>query len=97
MAPQPGQTICDPACGTGGFLLAAHDYLSKHHQLDRAQKKQLTQSVLQKDAKVAKVRHPIRSTGDNGGNGAQRGWRSSDLLSVSFVLFCEMIPVWPLP
>jgi len=23
MAPRPGQTICDPACGTGGFLLAA--------------------------------------------------------------------------
>ncbi len=36
MAPQPGQTICDPACGTGGFLLAAHDYLVKHRQLDKA-------------------------------------------------------------
>jgi type I restriction enzyme M protein len=23
VAPQPGQSICDPACGTGGFLLAA--------------------------------------------------------------------------
>ena len=41
VAPQPGQTICDPACGTGGFLLAAHDYLAKHHALDRAQKKRL--------------------------------------------------------
>ncbi|MEI6279142.1 MAG: class I SAM-dependent DNA methyltransferase [Verrucomicrobiae bacterium] len=41
VAPQPGQSICDPACGTGGFLLAAHDYLSKHHALDRAQKKKL--------------------------------------------------------
>ena len=39
--PQPGQSICDPACGTGGFLLAAHDYLAKHHALDRAQKKRL--------------------------------------------------------
>jgi type I restriction enzyme M protein len=39
--PGPGQTICDPACGTGGFLLAAHDYIAKHYQLDRAQKKQL--------------------------------------------------------
>lgn len=27
MAPKPGETICDPACGTGGFLLAAHDYV----------------------------------------------------------------------
>ena len=41
IAPQPGQTICDPACGTGGFLLAAHDYIAKHYQLDRAQKKKL--------------------------------------------------------
>jgi len=39
--PEPGQAICDPACGTGGFLLAAHDYLAKHHSLDRAQKKKL--------------------------------------------------------
>ena len=37
--PEPGMTICDPACGTGGFLLAAYDYLSKHYQLDRDQKK----------------------------------------------------------
>jgi type I restriction enzyme M protein len=39
--PAPGNMICDPACGTGGFLLAAHDYLAKHYQLDRAQKKKL--------------------------------------------------------
>jgi type I restriction enzyme M protein len=38
--PQPGMTICDPACGTGGFLLAAHDYISKH-SLDIEQKKSL--------------------------------------------------------
>jgi type I restriction enzyme M protein len=41
VAPQPGETICDPACGTGGFLLAAHDYIATHHKLDREQKKQL--------------------------------------------------------
>jgi len=46
IAPQPGQSICDPACGTGGFLLAAHDYLAKHHALDRAQKKQLKNGTL---------------------------------------------------
>ena len=39
MRPQPMQTICDPACGTGGFFLAAHDYLSaRSDQLDREQK-----------------------------------------------------------
>jgi type I restriction enzyme M protein len=46
MAPEPGQTICDPACGTGGFLLAAHDYIVKHHPLDRAQKKRLKSGTL---------------------------------------------------
>jgi type I restriction enzyme M protein len=28
-APKPGEMICDPACGTGGFLLAAHDYVAE--------------------------------------------------------------------
>lgn len=46
MAPQLGQTICDPACGTGGFLLAAHDYIAKHFSLDREQKKQLKNGTL---------------------------------------------------
>jgi len=36
---EPGMTICDPACGTGGFLLASHDYISNHYQLDIEQKK----------------------------------------------------------
>ena len=31
MHPEPGQTICDPACGTGGFFLAAHDYISENY------------------------------------------------------------------
>ena len=39
MKPEPMQTICDPACGTGGFFLAAHDFLaSRSDQLDRAEK-----------------------------------------------------------
>jgi len=28
--PKPMKTICDPACGTGGFFLAANDYMRKH-------------------------------------------------------------------
>lgn len=37
--PQLKQTICDPACGTGGFILATHDYILKQFQLDKGQKK----------------------------------------------------------
>jgi len=40
--PAPGETICDPACGTGGFLLAAHDYVARHNpNLNREEKKHL--------------------------------------------------------
>ncbi|MGQ0745124.1 MAG: type I restriction-modification system subunit M [Acidimicrobiales bacterium] len=31
LAPRPGETIADPACGTGGFLLAAHEWIVDHH------------------------------------------------------------------
>jgi type I restriction enzyme M protein len=39
--PEPGKTICDPAVGTGGFLIAAHEYITKNYQLDKEQKKSL--------------------------------------------------------
>lgn len=35
--PEPMKTIADPACGTGGFFLAAYDYIVKNNQLDKAQ------------------------------------------------------------
>ncbi len=39
--PEPGKTIADPACGTGGFFLAAHEFLTnpQNWALDRDQKK----------------------------------------------------------
>lgn len=30
-APTPRDVICDPACGTAGFLIAASEYLVRHH------------------------------------------------------------------
>ena len=30
-APTPKDVICDPACGTAGFLIAASEYLVEHH------------------------------------------------------------------
>src|SRR5437588_12432772 len=41
--PTANDTLCDPACGTGGFLLAAHDYVvnKEGRGLDLDQKKHL--------------------------------------------------------
>jgi type I restriction enzyme M protein len=46
MRPAPGETICDPACGTGGFLLAAHDYVAENYPLDSDQKRHLKLETL---------------------------------------------------
>ena len=32
MQPRPDDVICDPACGTSGFLVAAGEYLKEHHK-----------------------------------------------------------------
>ena len=41
--PTASDTLCDPACGTGGFLLNAHDYVVRHQgkDLDSDEKKHL--------------------------------------------------------
>jgi type I restriction enzyme M protein len=36
--PEPNKTIADPACGTGGFFLAAYDFLVSEHKMDKTQK-----------------------------------------------------------
>ncbi len=47
MRPGPDSTICDPACGTGGFLLAAHDYIVDHNRgMDQAQLAHLKDKAL---------------------------------------------------
>lgn len=47
MRPEPGKTICDPACGTGGFLMAAYAHLAdKKNKLDRSQLKFLQHKAL---------------------------------------------------
>jgi len=38
MRPEPNRTIADPSCGTGGFFLAAYDFLAANPNLDKAQK-----------------------------------------------------------
>jgi type I restriction enzyme M protein len=38
LKPEPMKTISDPACGTGGFLLAAYDYIVQNYSMDKEQK-----------------------------------------------------------
>lgn len=46
MRPAPRKTICDPACGTGGFLLATHDFITGNNPLDRDQWQHLNHEAL---------------------------------------------------
>ena len=43
--PQITETVCDPACGTGGFLLAAYDYMKSQSQ-DKTKRKFLREEAL---------------------------------------------------
>jgi type I restriction enzyme M protein len=43
--PKPKETIGDPACGTGGFFLSAHKYLTENYNLDPDEKKFLKEKT----------------------------------------------------
>lgn len=56
--PAPGKTIADSACWTGGFFLAAHDYLTDPniYALDKAQKAFLKHATFRGNEIVAGTR-----------------------------------------
>jgi type I restriction enzyme M protein len=56
--PEPGKTIADPACGTGGFFLACYDYLTnpEHYELDKTQKSRLKHKTFHGNEIVANTR-----------------------------------------
>ncbi len=56
VAPEPMKTIADPACGTGGFFLAAYDYIVEHNKLDKAQSKFLKYNTFFGNEIVASTR-----------------------------------------
>ncbi len=55
MCPEPGKTIADPCCGSGGFFFAAQAYLAdpKNYTLDREQKEFLKNETFQGNEIVA--------------------------------------------
>lgn len=54
--PEPKKTICDPACGTGGFFLASYDYLVKNYNLDKEEKEYLENSTFTGNEIVANTK-----------------------------------------
>ena len=56
LQPEPMRTIADPACGTGGFFLAAYDWLTENRELDKAQKQFLKYKTFNGNEIVAGTR-----------------------------------------
>lgn len=56
LRPEPLSTIADPACGTGGFFLAAYDFLLKNYPLNRDEKKFLKFETFRGNEIVASTR-----------------------------------------
>ena len=54
--PEPTKTIVDPACGTGGFFLAAYDFIVDNNSLDREQKEFLKNRTFSGNEIVANTR-----------------------------------------
>lgn len=54
--PNPLKTIVDPACGTGGFFLAAYDHIVKNNKLDQEEKEYLKNKTFFGNEIVANTR-----------------------------------------
>jgi len=54
--PEPMKTIADPACGTGGFFLAAYDWLVNNHSMNREEKEFLKHNTFFGNEIVANTR-----------------------------------------
>ncbi|MCJ7602763.1 MAG: SAM-dependent methyltransferase [Desulfobulbaceae bacterium] len=72
--PKPGEKICDPACGTGGFLLAAHEYIiANNPNMTKEEKRALKDTtfsgweLVQNTARLCAMNLMLHGIGNNGG------------------------------
>ena len=72
IAPKPGETVCDPACGTDGFLFAAHNPADEHNaNLTREQEKHLKEKaftgceLVQSTARLAAMNMMLHGIGSD--------------------------------
>jgi type I restriction enzyme M protein len=54
--PEPSKTIIDPACGTGGFFLAAYDFIKANNKLNKKEKEFLKNKTFFGNEIVANTR-----------------------------------------
>lgn len=54
--PKPMKTIADPACGTGGFFLAAYDWIESENKLDKEEREFLKYRTFKGNEIVASTR-----------------------------------------
>ena len=47
--PQEGEVICDPTCGSGGFLIKAFEYIREKIEADIREQKEILRSNLERD------------------------------------------------
>jgi type I restriction enzyme M protein len=73
--PALGEVVCDPACGTGGFLLAAHDFIRRHNShLKPAQRRKLQyesirgSELVREVARLATMNLLLHGIGDPAGD-----------------------------
>ena len=56
VSPEPGKSIADPACGTGGFFLFSYNFLKDNYHLDKAQKEFLKEHTFYGNELVPETR-----------------------------------------
>jgi type I site-specific restriction endonuclease len=94
-APTPKDVICDPACGTAGFLIAASEHLVQHHS--RAIYKEDGQALLTRllaRSEAPSLAHFVRNLVGMDRAAAQEafsGFLSNRSLTTPQIRFIEMV------